>query len=96
MPNDLLAKRLLTVFCFVSLLAMTFHVYGESTPPLVNTDPTALRCRKSPIRDCCSCLKPQMAPKRKSNGLELCSVTVSVARLEVILKHWNGSVPGAL
>ncbi len=30
MPNDLLAKRLLTVFWFVSLLAIAFPVHGES------------------------------------------------------------------
>ena len=30
MPNDLLAKRLLTVFWFVSLVAISFPVHGES------------------------------------------------------------------
>ena len=30
MPNDLLAKRLLTVFWFVSLSAIAFSVHGES------------------------------------------------------------------
>ena len=30
MPNDLLAKRLRTVFWFISLLAIAFPVHGES------------------------------------------------------------------
>ena len=59
MPNHLLAKRLLTVFCFVSLLAMTFHVYGESTTAFGKHGP--YRVAMSEVTDQGLLLVPQAA-----------------------------------
>jgi len=59
MLNDLLAKRLLTVFCFVSLLAMTFHAYGESTTIFGKKGP--YRVAMSEVTDQGLLLVPQAA-----------------------------------
>ena len=59
MPNHLLAKRLLTFFCFVFLFAMTFHVYGESTTAFGKHGP--YRVAMSEVTDQGLLLVPQAA-----------------------------------